>query len=148
MKLFLKLCLCYTILCCSKNDSFWNLERKDSFTPPIEECSITETTSSDATRILNLNYKYYFIAGEQLAVTISTSTGNDSNWQIDNMSLFLNESLIHDYGNWLVFTDGETREFWLPYSAVTSNCYTLRVSKVPSCLFQTHSPLFSRCSVI
>jgi len=94
-------------------------------------CEI-ETETTGTTYNITITPADYFNQGDMIKVTMESPDYVFG--QADNVSLYNNEDLIHDYGNWLTFNYGGTitsnaREFSLPTEIPASNCYTIRVIK-------------------
>jgi len=98
---------------------------------PDFDCEI-ETETTGTTYNITITPADYFNQGDMIKVTMESPDYVFG--QADNVSLYNNEDLIHDYGNWLTFNYGGTitsnaREFSLPTEIPASNCYTIRVIK-------------------
>jgi len=91
---------------------------------PNFNCSITTTT----------NGQYYnigisgtsFTPGQSIVVTMNSSSYNFG--QAKNVSLYCNETLVHNFGGWLLFS-GNSRTFTIPTFIDDDNCFTMRVTK-------------------
>ena len=47
--------------------------------------------------------------------------------QVESVELFLDETFIHSFGNWVTFYPDGERSFILPTNIQSSNCYTIRI---------------------
>ena len=92
--------------------------------PPYFGCNITTSTTG----------QYYsigisgitFTPGQSVVVTMNSPTYSFG--QAKNVSLYCNETLVHNFGNWLLFS-GNTRSFTIPANTHSDNCFTIRVTK-------------------
>ena len=92
----------------------------DSFRTP-EYCDITTASTSGATNITTT------LDANQTQVTVNfVGWSSSSSNQVDNISLYRNETFIATFGSWLIIYDGE-RTFNLPSNLDVSDCYTIRV---------------------
>ena len=91
---------------------------------PNFNCSITTTT----------NGQYYnigisgtsFVPGQSIVVTMNSSSYNFG--QAKNVSLYCNETLVYNFGGWLLFSNN-SRTFTIPTFIDGDNCFTMRVTK-------------------
>lgn len=92
--------------------------------PPNFGCNITTSTTGQ-------NYSIgisglIFTPGQSVVVTMNSPVYSFG--QAKNVSLYCNETLVHNYGNWLVFSSN-TRSFNIPANTNPDNCFTIRVTK-------------------
>ena len=59
-------------------------------------------------------------------MTMNSSSYNFG--QAKNVSLYCNETVVHNFGGWLLFS-GNSRTFTIPTFIDADNCFTMRVTK-------------------
>ena len=92
----------------------------DSLKTP-EYCNITRSSTSGSTNITTT------LDANQTQITVNfVGWSSSSSNQVDNISLYRNETFIATFGSWLIIYDGE-RTFNLPSNLDVSDCYTIRV---------------------
>lgn len=87
-------------------------------------CSIKAETSGQLYTMELSGSK--FEPGQNITVQMTSSVYSFG--QAKNVSIYSNESLIHDFGAWLYFSEN-SRSFTLPTTIPPGSCYTLRVTK-------------------
>lgn len=91
---------------------------------PTSNCGITTVTNSQ-------NYTIgisasTFSAGQNIIVNMNSSIYSFG--QAKNVSLYCNETKVHDFGSWLYFS-GNSKTFTIPSSIKSDHCFTMRVTK-------------------
>jgi|GEM_PF-1913364 len=96
------------------------------------ECSIAPNFNCSITTITNGQYYNIgisgtsFTPGQSIVVTMNSSSYNFG--QAKNVSLYCNETVVHNFGGWLLFS-GNSRTFTIPTFIDADNCFTMRVTK-------------------
>ncbi len=95
----------------------------NSYEPP---CTINQGTTG-STYSIQITSKSSFQPGESIKVTMYSSIYSFG--QASSVKLYNGDNLVHTFGSWLVFDSNNSRQFSLPSSLSTSNCYNIRVYK-------------------
>ncbi|MDA0686217.1 MAG: hypothetical protein O3C22_05265 [Bacteroidetes bacterium] len=95
----------------------------NSYEPP---CTINQGTTG-STYSIQITSKSSFQPGESIKVTMYSSIYSFG--QASSVKLYNGDNLVYTFGSWLVFDSNNSRQFSLPSSLATSNCYNIRVYK-------------------
>ena len=93
-----------------------------SFTTEFAPCSITSvSTTTDYTLVCPT--QTIFSNGDSYTIGFDGVVIG----QVESVELFLDETFIHSFGNWVTFYPDGERSFILPTNIQSSNCYTIRI---------------------
>jgi hypothetical protein len=100
-----------------------------SFTTNLP-CNITSNTTG-VWFSMSTSSATSYLTSSNYTITFTSPIYNYSIGQVTKVSIFLNETEVHNYGSSITFSNGVAKSFSIP-NLSTSSCYTIRVFKVES----------------